>query len=245
MKSQITETRTQRMLFKDAFCSVDCANIVNRMQTARFLATSHPYCYLVLSWWNFSDGLMLEFLCRFGSATWNEGEQGRPLVRQTENVFLRFFRFMNFAPAGAETSRLTNQNWCASWGWELVKAWEGEMWAGDGCRWCRKFFMALKPGSDWVLLPKRKFIHGRSFFHLQPTPAVRNFKHTRLRSALPFAGCSTSPKAWQNKTPDRIIEWTENYPNFLEAEASLPTSLQLKSLRFFLSPAPNGFNISC
>lgn len=93
MKSQITDSRTQRMLFKDVFCSVDCANIVNRMQTARFLATSHPYCYLVLSWWNFSDGLMLEFLCRFGSATWNEGEQGRPLVRQTENVFLRFFRF--------------------------------------------------------------------------------------------------------------------------------------------------------
>lgn len=31
------------------------------------------------------------------------------------------------------------------------------------------------------------------------TPAVRKLKHTRLRSALPFAGCSTSPKQGRTK----------------------------------------------
>lgn len=168
MKSQITETGTQRMLFKDGFCFADCANIVNRMQTARFLEASLPHCYLVLSWWNFTMVWCLNFYAVLAFPCHMKRGQGRPLVRQTENVFLRFFRFTNFAPAEAETPRLTNQNWCASWGWELVKDFfagaEGR-WnvGGDGCRWCRNK-KAQIPGSDWILLPKHKFIHGRSFF---------------------------------------------------------------------------------
>lgn len=103
---------------------------------------------------------------------------------------------------------------------------------GDGCSWCRNVFHGL--GSNFYCQSGYLFI-GNLFSH--QTPVVSKLKHVRLRSGLPLPGCSTfacstSPKAWQNKTPDRIIDKTENYPNFAQAEVPLPTSLQLKSLRF-------------
>lgn len=163
----------------------------------------------------FHDGLMLEFYAVLAFLMPHEKRASRPLVRQTENVFLRFFRFMNFAPAEVETPRLTNQNWCENWGWELVKAFAGKVKCGRG--WLQvmsQLFIAWKLASERIFIAKAEIYSWAIFFRSRHRAWLSiELKHMRLRSALPFTGCLTFPEAWHNRTPDRIIDKTGNYPN--------------------------------
>lgn len=166
------------------------------------------------------------------NATWKKGEQ---TTRETDRkCVFAVFSIHDFRSSRSRDVQTHKSKLMCKLRLEACKGFSGGRWCGRG--WLQvmsHFFIAWESGLELILLPKLKFIHRlRSRRRAFVVRLSIELKHMRWRSALPFTGCLTFPEAWRNKTPDRIIDKTENYPNFSSRSFSANFSSIKKSLRF-------------